>query len=245
MMRSTSSNLLNLIRSSLLLLHYLSATAKGFIISPALTLSRDLARYYKHDDNVLCSIVRCPHCVKLANSVNENNPISVECDNNPTIDRQSNKSKYGRGITHLSADLIEGNAIAYQDGTWYVDGSEVGDGSGPIVKYAIVDTIQIVWTHDCEHGFIRGFEIMVENGNENGQHEKVQNEGSGGGDFGTGALVAKGSNFVITSEYIQLGPEQLLARLPTLTSLQKDGDVEREAVVSLVEFDPHSEIITT
>jgi len=43
----------------------------------------------------------------------------------PNIDRQSD-IKYGRGISHISADLNEGDIIAYQHGTWYVDGTEVG-----------------------------------------------------------------------------------------------------------------------
>ena len=43
------------------------------------------------------------------------------------VNRQSDSEKYGRGIAHISADLKEGDVIAYQ--TWYVDGlSEVGDG---------------------------------------------------------------------------------------------------------------------
>ena len=46
-------------------------------------------------------------------------------DGSPIIDRQSD-SKYGRGMSHISADLNEGDAIAYQDGIWYVDGTEVG-----------------------------------------------------------------------------------------------------------------------
>lgn len=43
-----------------------------------------------------------------------------------TIDRQSDE-EYGRGISHISADLSEGDVIAFQDGTWYVDGNEVGE----------------------------------------------------------------------------------------------------------------------
>jgi hypothetical protein len=27
---------------------------------------------------------------------------------------------------HISADIKEGEVIAFQDGTWYVDGNEVG-----------------------------------------------------------------------------------------------------------------------
>lgn len=44
---------------------------------------------------------------------------------NAIINRQSDE-KYGRGITHISADISEGELIAYQDGTWYVDGNAVG-----------------------------------------------------------------------------------------------------------------------
>lgn len=42
------------------------------------------------------------------------------------IERQSDE-KYGRGITHISADISEGEIIAYQAGSWYVDGIEVGE----------------------------------------------------------------------------------------------------------------------
>jgi hypothetical protein len=42
------------------------------------------------------------------------------------IDRQSDE-KYGRGTAHISADINEGEVIAYQDGTWYVDGNAVGE----------------------------------------------------------------------------------------------------------------------
>jgi hypothetical protein len=52
-------------------------------------------------------------------------------ENIPWVDRQSDE-KYGRGIAHLSADISEGEIIAYQDGTWYVDGNEVG------MKYEVV-----------------------------------------------------------------------------------------------------------
>merc|ERR1711966_355990 len=44
------------------------------------------------------------------------------------IDRQSDE-KYGRGLSHISADLKEEDVIAYQSGTWYVDGTEVGKGN--------------------------------------------------------------------------------------------------------------------
>ena len=46
--------------------------------------------------------------------------------NDIAIDRQSDE-KYGRGISHISADISEGEIVAYQVGTWYVDGNDVGE----------------------------------------------------------------------------------------------------------------------
>ena len=56
------------------------------------------------------------------------------------VDCQSDVEKCGRGISHITADLSDGDIIAYQDGTWYVDGlTEVGDGSPPVVRYMQVE----------------------------------------------------------------------------------------------------------
>ena len=91
-------------------------------------------------------------------------------NNNDNIDRQSDSNKYGRGVDHISADLKEGDVIAYQAGTWYIDGlSEVGDGSPSYVRYMVVDTIQLVWTHDCEHGVINGYDLLVEDASNEAQ----------------------------------------------------------------------------
>ena len=138
----------------------------------------------------------------------------------PQVDRQSDVTKYGRGDMHLSADISEGDVVAYQSGTWYVDGSEVGDGSDPTIRYCLVDTIQIVWTHDCEHGVIRGFELDVEN------------------DSTGDTVVERGSCFVVNeSEYVDIGPEQLLAKIPTIR------DTATELIILLVTFDPAPELI--
>lgn len=69
-----------------------------------------------------CTLSRVVHRSLSAQSYDENIPW---------VDRQSDE-KYGRGIAHLSADISEGEIIAYQDGTWYVDGNEVG------MKYEVV-----------------------------------------------------------------------------------------------------------
>ncbi|KAL7465020.1 hypothetical protein ACHAXS_005347 [Conticribra weissflogii] len=170
-------------------------------------------------------------------AVNENN----SGQQNFPVDKQADTSKYGRGIEHLSADLTEGtDVIAYQDGVWFVDGIEVGDGSAnPVVRYAMVDNVQVVWTHDCEHGVIRGFELAVISREDVG--EKVGKNELLEGDHGP--LVDLGSKFVVTGEYVELGPEQLLARIPTAEVTHGCDMEERETLVALAKFDPDIEII--
>ena len=143
------------------------------------------------------------------------------------VDCQSDVEKYGRGISHITADLSDGDIIAYQDGTWYVDGlTEVGDGSPPVVRYMQVDAIQLVWTHSCEHGVVNGFTAIIENYDED-----------------TGATIERGAHFFITDKYIQIGPEQVLARIPTVK--QKGGNTDREMWVAQAEFHPDEELMTT
>lgn len=73
-----------------------------------------------------------------------------------TVDLQTDDTLYGRGEMHLSAALEDYDVVVYQTGSWTVDGVEVGDGSPATWRYARVENIQIVWTHNCEHGVIRG-----------------------------------------------------------------------------------------
>jgi hypothetical protein len=116
------------------------------------------------------------------------------------IDYQSDAKNYGRGDMHLSAALEENDVVVYLTGTWYVDGVQVGDGSPPAYRYALVDNVQIVWTHNCEHGVIRGFSL-----------ELVENNTDGDND---------GRNFQRLIQLdglvhdVESGPEQLVARIP-------------------------------
>jgi hypothetical protein len=120
------------------------------------------------------------------------------------IDFQSDTTLYGRGDMHLSAALDEGDIVVYQTGTWEVDGVEVGDGSPACFNYCAVETIQLVWTHNCEHGFIQGMAVNVD---------------------------ADSSTVEIISplNFIDFGPEQLVARLP----VKWISDDEAELLVSL------------
>lgn len=108
--------------------------------------------------------------------------LSCATDN----DYQSDKTRFGRGEMHLSALIEEGDVVLYQTGSWLVDGVRVGDDSPPTIRYAQVETIQIVWTHNCEHGVIRGADMFQQ---KNGQ------------------------GLVLGNDSVQFGPEQLLARL--------------------------------
>ena len=67
---------------------------------------------------------------------------------------------YGRGQDHLSAFVQEGDVVVYQTGTWYVDGVEVGDGGETRFEMAQLSNLQVVWTHNCEHGVLRGFQVL-------------------------------------------------------------------------------------
>ena len=151
-----------------------------------------------------------------------NNNSLVLFDN---IDRQSDSNKYGRGVDHISVDLREGDVIAYQAGTWYIDGlSEVGDGSPSYVRYMVVDTIQLVWTHDCEHGVINGYDLLVEDASNEDQ-------------------IVEKSKFISTDEYLQIGPEQLLAKIPTHQI--HDNDTSCCPIrLSMSNFHPKEEMIT-
>ena len=120
-------------------------------------------------------------------------PLKIGKDNNKAvnhdIDYQSDSSKFGRGEMHLSAVLDEKDIVVYQAGTWEVDGVEVGDGKPASYEFCAVETMQIVWTHNCEHGFIRGLAVKI-----NSDDCKVE--------------------VISPLEFVDFGPEQLVARLP-------------------------------
>eukprot|EP00553_Chaetoceros_curvisetus_P006094 CAMPEP_0204623800 /NCGR_PEP_ID=MMETSP0717-20131115/9559_1 /ASSEMBLY_ACC=CAM_ASM_000666 /TAXON_ID=230516 /ORGANISM="Chaetoceros curvisetus" /LENGTH=103 /DNA_ID=CAMNT_0051638997 /DNA_START=366 /DNA_END=674 /DNA_ORIENTATION=- len=99
---------------------------------------------------------------------------------------------YGRGEMHLSAMLEEKDIVVYQTGTWEVDGAEVGDGTPSKFEYCAVETMQIVWTHNCEHGFVSGLAVTI-NIDEMRGDVSVKND---------------------PLEFVAFGPEQLVARLP-------------------------------
>ena len=100
--------------------------------------------------------------------------------------------------------------MLYQTGSWTVDGVVVGDGDEPELAYAVVDTLQLVFTHNCEHGWIYGSAL-----------ERDDSDGS--------LRPRDGDAFV------QFGPEQLLARLDDGDALGDGvsyelGDAGRRAV---------------
>lgn len=105
------------------------------------------------------------------------------------IDFQSDTSRFGRGEQHLSALLDEGDVVVYQTGWWTVDGVVVGDDTKPArFEYCQIETLQVVWTHNCEHGVLRGLTL------------KKQEDGT--------------LKLVEPMDAIEFGPEQLVARIP-------------------------------
>ena len=121
------------------------------------------------------------------------------------IDFQADESKFGRGEFHLSATLDEGDVVVWQSGTWTVDGVEVGDGTPPKLHYARIDNIQLVWTHNCEHGVIRGTKVILSNNSVD--------------DTKTRFFVS------VPLDEVEFGPEQLIARLPVVWDEIKDEGV--------------------
>lgn len=111
----------------------------------------------------------------------------------------------------------------------------IGDGTDPVVRYMQVDAIQLVWTHNCEHGVVNGFDAMVSSDD----GAEVVSIGE------TGAVVERGSCFVIGDDYVQVGPDQVLARIPTTSLEQKQKDTTRGMVLSQVDFDPDKEVMTS
>jgi hypothetical protein len=107
-----------------------------------------------------------------------------------TIEFQSDDSQFGRGEFHLSALIEEGDVVVYQTGSWLVDGVVVGDGSPPAFSFAKIDNVQLVWTHNCEHGVLRGVKIAV---------------------FEDDETIVRVLEPLI---HVEFGPEQLVARLP-------------------------------
>ena len=101
------------------------------------------------------------------------------------------------------------------------------DGSPPVVRYMQVDAIQLVWTHASEHGVVNGFTAIIENYDEE-----------------TGATIERGAHFFITDDYIQIGPEQVLAMIPTVKEEEKKN-TDREIWVAQAEFHPDEELMTT
>jgi len=112
---------------------------------------------------------------------------------------------FGRGDAHLSAVLEEGDVVAYATGTWEVDGVIVGDGTPRKIKLARVDHTQIVWTHNCEHGYIRGDPVELS-------------------DKGKLTLSINEDN----TEMVAFGPEQLIARIPVEWTLNSSATLSKE-----------------
>ena len=94
---------------------------------------------------------------------------------------------FGRGAYHLSAMLEDGDVIAYQAGTWLVDNVEVGDGTAARLHWARVECMQINWTTNGEHGWIRA--------------------------TGMDEVASKKGSLVLSDEDVEFGPEQLIARV--------------------------------
>jgi hypothetical protein len=151
------------------------------------------------------------------------------------LDLQSDTSRFGRGENHLSAFLEEGNVVAYQTGSWLVDGVLVGDGSPPRIEYCCIDTIQVVWTHNCEHGVLRGHSLIKTNIHS----DHPPNSDDDGQNTPKQVLVRSIHD---DNDMVEFGPEQLVARLPG-TWIEKDDNEFRTKFLPLVDLNENDWII--
>ena len=126
------------------------------------------------------------------------------------IDLQSDASRYGRGEEHITFDLQPGDVVVYQRGTWYVDGVAVGPGDDPCWSYALVDGLQVVWTHNCEHGVVRGWHLDLVRGDDMG--------GDNEDDASAGTTLRRNGE----EEEVEFGPEQVIGRI---NNIQWDDDM--------------------
>jgi hypothetical protein len=132
--------------------------------------------------------------------------LASSSSSSSSIDFQSDDTQFGRGDYHLSASLQENDVVVYQTGTWLVDTVEVGDGTPPIIRYAKIETIQLVWTHNCEHGVLRGVEVNIATSTDNPLRRNIV--------VPTMPLVD-----------VEFGPEQLVARIPVTWEEEQDEGV--------------------
>lgn len=116
------------------------------------------------------------------------------------IEFQSDDSQFGRGEFHLSASLKEDDVVVYQTGSWLVDGVAVGDGSPPAFGFAKIENLQVVWTHNCEHGVLRGVQVAI------CEHDET---------------IVRIEEPLVDVEF---GPEQLVARLPVSWKMESSNE---------------------
>lgn len=133
-------------------------------------------------------------------------PRATGLDAEETIIEYQSDDKYDRGEMHISAAVNEGDTLVYRTGSWYVDGVLVGDEDAtPAYEYCRVETIQLVWTHNCEHGVLRGLAVDLlegDNDEQQGQHLALRTP----------------------LDEVQFGPEQIIARIGNVAWEPNDQD---------------------
>ena len=115
----------------------------------------------------------------------------------------------GRGYDHPSAFLEEGDLVTYVTGTWKVDGVDVGKvDAKQKINAALITCTQLVFTHNCEHGYLYGLAL------------DLKEIDDGGGRI----LVERDSAHVD----IQFGPEQLVSKIDATICTESEGWVPRD-----------------
>jgi hypothetical protein len=138
---------------------------------------------------------------------------------------QSDTRQFGRGPMHLSAILQEGDIVAYQTGMWLVDHVLVSSSrqdTSPQIEFCCIDTMQVVWTHNCEHGVLRGEEMIPVENTDHLVNIIHESDAAATTSAGSGLLPILQS----TGRMVEFGPEQLTARIPVEWIRRIDPDMD-------------------
>jgi len=131
---------------------------------------------------------------------------------------------------HISAAVNEGDTVVYRKGSWYVDGVLVGDEDAlPSYELCRIETIQVVWTHNCEHGVLRG--LAVDLVSAAGDHSMEL------GDEKQGYHPCLSLRTPL--EDVEFGPEQIIARISNVVWEANDSEDNGDEEIGITSISLH------
>ena len=158
-----------------------------------------------------------------SSSSSSSDPAATTGNMQTSIEYQSDSLNFGRGDRHLSAVLEDGDTVVYRAGYWFVDGVRVGDEEDYQYRLCRISGLQVVWTHNCEHGVLRGFAVedITATATATTSNHATENETENDTIAATARTIPateKGRNTTLLSLRqplvdVEFGPEQLIAKI--------------------------------